>query len=575
MADVDGQIQAIEAQQAELQKSSSIIIAQNLEQLTALQQQLEEDRSRLARQQRRTRGTPALNTADIEQQRGLEIEVNELRRRRDNARDANIQSDRRLGQIMTECDRLQHHLNTPAGTPYPCKSTRPSSAKAATPSERLERGLAAFGGLMMRAGPAGSAMRAGAGGACSARPSSAGSAVNLAASGGALADRMEQEREDAELAAAELRLARAQLRRDTYEHMAARLRAEKQSFDPRFAERYAELQRERKRVAQMRISQSEAVQAHANAEALRRKTEQRIALRQRKEKALLAEQQATLLSTQQSVLHFEVSRMSRSQSAIKLGQLRSSEADLGAAAAWSDPAFGAGAEAAGAAAAPTDPAQASRPDGPDGVGGSPITQSSFSAAPIDPADEQLHQAGETIRKEVGVLEPMDLIHKALEQLEARTGLEALEAQTHARLSELFEDSEQLSKRRDKSEAAAGLAAGRRLERLHDLVSSAEKELGRATAALSLSDSAVAAARQGVSALDTIASRGAEAVPAARGYTRAASALECESSALPSLLRAAADTIVTALAHAADELRQDSEALVAPSSPSTLVPAGLA
>ena len=158
-----------------------------------------------------------------------------------------------------------------------------------------------------------------------------------------MADRMQQAKEARALAAAEEKLAAAAHRRDTYEFMAQRLRLEKQAFDPRFAQAQSELVRERKRVEQLRIMSTDAVQAHANAEQARRATEKRVAQRQQRERAALREQQAALLSTQQSVLHFEVSRMSRSQSAVKIERRRSRRASTAATgrpstAAWSDPA---------------------------------------------------------------------------------------------------------------------------------------------------------------------------------------------------------------------------------------------
>jgi hypothetical protein len=286
---VEDSIAAIERTQQDLQEQAQLTIAANLEQLSVLQQRLEEDRARLAKQQRRTRSAQpaALNAADIEQQRVLETEVNELRRRRDTARDANTRTERKLAVAVEECERLQHILDTPAGTAFPARSAR--AAPKLTPSERLDASLRNIGGGM-RAGPAGAAMRA------SLQSSSArgiaGGGVSLAASGGALADRLAMEKRERELAAAEERLAQAALKRDTYEHMAARLRLEKLSFDPRFNAAYAELQRERKRAASLRIASTEANQAMSNAEIVRRRTESRIAKQQASEKAALAEQQA-------------------------------------------------------------------------------------------------------------------------------------------------------------------------------------------------------------------------------------------------------------------------------------------
>ena len=312
-ATVEESIAALEKSQQELQDASAATIAANLQQLTALQQRLEEDRARLAKQQKRTRAgaVPVLNAADIEQQRVLETEVNELRRRRDNARDGNARQSRKLATIFEECERLQHILDTPAGTAFPPKSARAQARL--TPSERLEASMSTLG-ASMRAGPAGSALRAGLhGGNLSARSTTSAHGAAPPQSGAAIADRLAMERQERELHVAEAKLAAAQLKRDTYLHMRDRLTHEKLSFDPRFNAKYAELQRERKRVAKLRIVSTEATQAMANAESVRRATERKVAVKQQKEKDLLAQQQTTLLSTQQSVLHFEVSRMSRSQ----------------------------------------------------------------------------------------------------------------------------------------------------------------------------------------------------------------------------------------------------------------------
>ena len=153
-------------------------------------------------------------------------------------------------------------------------------------------------------------------------------------------------------------------------------------------------------------------------------------------------------------------------------------------------------------------------------------------------------------KGTGVAEPMDLIHKALEQLDARNALETLEAQTDARLSDLLEEEEQLMRRREKSDSAVALASAKRLERLHELVTSAERELARATASLAVSDSSIAAARKGVAQLDEAAAAASEAIArtGARspGYVRIADPAECDSSALPALMQSAIDTIVLAV-----------------------------
>lgn len=176
---------------------------------------------------------------------------------------------------------------------------------------------------------------------------------------------------------------------------------------------------------------------------------------------------------------------------------------------------------------------------------------------MNAADEQLLATWERIRRRTGLLEPIDLIHKALGQLEARTALEALEAQTRARLADLSDEGEQLARRREKADASAGFAAGKRLERLHELVNSGEKELARATSALALSDSHVAKARQGAAALDQLANKAGADVAASdtsasvsvlprTGYMRLHDPLECDSAKLPAQMQATADAIIHAL-----------------------------
>lgn len=541
---IDAQIAALEKSTADLQMTSSKTIAANLEHLSSLQRQLEEDRARLAKQQRRVKTAAPLNFADVEQQRALEVEVNELRKRRDNARDANRQTERRLAMLLEQTERLQHHLSTPEGTPYPVHSARGRDG-GKSPAARLDEGLRSLGGSM-RAGPAGAAMRASLG----TRPNTASGAM-LADSKAALLDQQAREKQQRELDAAEARLARAQLRRDTYQHMAERLRYEKQEWDPRFQAAYGELQREKKRVAQLRIANGEAVQSNANAEAVRRRTERRIAQAQAKQKALLAEQQATLLSTQQSVLHFEVSRMSRSASAIQLDKMKGgSSSSIGDCRTASGP-------FSSSSSAGLDPAAGRRGRaGGGGVGGGVDGEDEAHLLPasldpsMDPEETKLHQQWEAMMKGTGVSEPIDLIHKALEQLDARTSLEQLEQQTDARLMELIEEGEQLARRRERSDGAVAVASAKRLERLHELVSSAEKELARATASLSVSDSAVREARKGVAAVDELASATVDALAQAgerpQPYARLADPMECESSSLPALMQGAVDCIVTNL-----------------------------
>ena len=62
---IDAQIAALEKSTADLQMTSSKTIAANLEHLSSLQRQLEEDRARLAKQQRRVKTAAPLNFADV------------------------------------------------------------------------------------------------------------------------------------------------------------------------------------------------------------------------------------------------------------------------------------------------------------------------------------------------------------------------------------------------------------------------------------------------------------------------------------------------------------------------------
>jgi hypothetical protein len=278
----------------------------------------------------------------------------------------------------------------------------------------------------------------------------------------------------------------------------------------------------------------------------------------------------TLLATQQSVLHFEVSKLSRSQSAIRLDGLNpgGKEGPPPSATASLEP-----------SSIYTDQPSATMSGARDGGGRPP---SASASAVLDDADSGLATVWERLRVSSGVLEPIDLIHKALEQLKARTELEALEATTRAKLTDLSDEAESLARRRERSGSAAALAAGRRLERLHELVGAAEKELARSTAALSMSDAAVAAARKGVVELDTIAANASAALQAKAGprapqmgYVRLGDPLECESSQLPSLMQNAVDAILLCV-RSADALAAAKAAVddapLPPFSPSTLAPA---
>jgi len=461
------------------------IIAANLEHLTTLQQQLNEDRLRLSRQQRRSRRSlQPLNATDVEQHGMLSAEVNELRRRQDMAHGANELTERRIQKTLEDCDVLQKNLQLP-----------PRPEPGASPTARR-------------------------------RPASAGARV--ASSGGGLAEhlQMEEEAVERELEAAELKLAKAAQRRDSYEHMAARCRLEEQSFDPRFNFAQAELRRETKRVAQLRIAASDASQDHTNAEAARRSTERQVALLQRQDKEALTQQQAALLSTQQSVLHFEVSRMSRSQSAIRMD--------------------------------PSRPADASG---------------------IDPAragDGSVHSSLASLSRtsDGSGAEPIELIHKALAQLESRAILDSLDAQTTHRLSEAREEIESLARRTERTQSGAAAAAAKRLERLHELVGAAERELAHATARLETSNAAFATARRGIVSLDGLAKTTAATMAALQHeapYTSAADPAACDASELPGVMQDATDILLMACMATVNTETSLPAQTLSPTSPSTLAP----
>ena len=259
----------LEREQQQLEEESQRTIAANLEQLAALQQQLDGQRSRLARQQRRMRGAnQAPNYAEIEQQRMLESEINEIRRRRDIARDANQQTEKKLQRLAEEAQRLQHMLNTPAETPF---------------------GKSMRGGGQSRIGGSRPQQSGGVGGAGVEPP---------------------LEVIENQLDNAENKLASETLRRETFQHMASRLKREQVEFDSQYLQLQAALTRERKRAQQLRVNATDAVQAVTNAQTLQRQTEKRVAMKVAIEKQQLSEQHATLLQTQASVRQFEVSRNS-------------------------------------------------------------------------------------------------------------------------------------------------------------------------------------------------------------------------------------------------------------------------
>ena len=190
---------------------------------------------------------------------------------------------------------------------------------------------------------------------------------------------------------------------------------------------------------------------------------------------------------------------------------------------------------------------------------------SAAGAPLTPEERALEDAWRKQRQRLGVREPIDLIHRALAQREGAASLDALEGQTEARLAELLEEGEQLGKRRERAASATSLAAGKRLERLHDLVDAAEKELAKGTGGLQVSDALIGEARLGIAALDALAVEAtAHAGAAGPTYERRADPRECDSAALPSLMEAAVEAVVGALraAEALHAMREAREALAA-------------
>ena len=290
--------------------------------------------------------------------------------------------------------------------------------------------------------------------------------------------------------------------------------------------------------------------------------------------------------------------MSRSQSAIRLDQMPPTGSATGASAVSggsNEPSFfvtshdgsEAGGPGSGSHYNTGGPGSGGMPTVLEG-GGDSLTASMVGGAAMSAEDAALVATWERIRTGTGVTEPMDLIHKALDQLSARTELEGLEAQTRAKLADLSDEGEQLQRRRERSGTAASVAAGKRLERLHDLVSNAEKELARSTAALGLSDAAVASARRGVAELDGLASQMSAAVAASgargAGYLRLGDPMECESASLPNLMQNAVDAILLAV-RAADALAaakavvedtyEQPEPPLPPASPSMLAQSAMA
>ena len=135
-------------------------------------------------------------------------------------------------------------------------------------------------------------------------------------------------------------------------------------------------------------------------------------------------------ATQQSVLHFEVSRMSRSQSAIKFDAMASAASQSAAASNATTPEPGSGVDpgsfysaASDAGARTHDASGVSAAAGASGLGGG-VSGVGADGAPLSAEDQALHATWERMRKASGVLEPIDLVHKALDQLNARTEVRA-------------------------------------------------------------------------------------------------------------------------------------------------------
>lgn len=126
-------------------------------------------------------------------------------------------------------------------------------------------------------------------------------------------------------------------------------------------------------------------------------------------------------------------------------------------------------------------------------------------------DSQLEATWQRLQRSTGMSDPLALIHKALDQLASRRDLDALHAQLQGRLYELNDEAERLAARQTTVKAAAGTAARKRLERLHEAVRSAEHELMRATGRLELSDAAFGQARSSVQDLVSLASHAARLV----------------------------------------------------------------
>ena len=172
-------------------------------------------------------------------------------------------------------------------------------------------------------------------------------------------------------------------------------------------------------------------------------------------------------------------------------------------------------------------------------------------------------------------EPIELIHKALAQLESRAILDSLDAQTTHRLAEAREEMESLARRTERTQSGAAAAASKRLERLHELVGAAERELAHATARLETSNAAFATARRAIVSLDGLAKTTAATMAALQHeapYSGAANPADCDASELPGLMQDATDMLLMACmsTEPTAETTLAAETLT-PTSPSTLAP----
>jgi len=171
-------------------------------------------------------------------------------------------------------------------------------------------------------------------------------------------------------------------------------------------------------------------------------------------------------------------------------------------------------------------------------------------------------------------EPIELIHKALAQLESRAILDSLDAQTTHRLAEAREEMESLARRTERTQSGAAAAASKRLERLHELVGAAERELAHATARLETSNAAFATARRGIVSLDGLAKTTAATMAALQHeapYTSAADPAACDASELPGVMQDATDILLMACMATVNTETSLPAQTLSPTSPSTLAP----